>query len=1124
MPRTLLSFLILIGISTPFCFAQRQFGFDNRKPSGQPYLKPEETVKKFKLAPGYQAQLFAGEPDLVNPIAFTIDERGRIWVPECFEYPKRTPPGKKPRDRIKILEDTNGDGKCDTVTVWAQGKDLPIGWQLASGLEVGYGGVFLGAPPYLFFLQDTDGDGKCDKQEILLKGFGSRDTHETLNTFQWGPDQRLYGLHGVFTHSNIGGVRMNAAVWRYDVPDKKFEVWAEGTSNPWGLDFDGHGQAHLACCVIPHLFHMVPGGTYRRQAGSSFNPYAYGLLPESCDHTHHKMSGWAHAGLVVLDGEHVPKSMRGSVIMGSIHGCSIKRDILRNSGSTFRAGHAPDFLISGDKNFRPINMRWGPDGAIYVSDWHDQNPCHQAHPDSWDYERGRIYRISYEGQKAVPSRDISKLKSSAWVELLHEDNPYLYRTALRMMAEKKDKSIAGELRNLALESAEEKLALRGLWGLYAIGAFDDKVAEKAIENKNPWVRHWGIRLAGESGKVSNRLLTKLTQLAKTEPSPKVRLQLASTCQRLKDQDVLPLLHNLMTHKEDVEDRFLPLMVWLAYEPRITSKVNSSLEWLKENASGNPLVLQEIVPRTLRRLVATRKKENLAACVEFLAVVDSEVRRKALEGMVAAMKNRQEQPPASWRRVFPVLLRDSDGRVKQLARKLAVNFQDREVIQLALRIANNKDKEVNIRIGAIRDLALSQPKEGLPVLLGIATSKKDAAEVRGEAVRALGGYENAEIADRLLQSWKSLPPPVKTDAVNLLSGRKEWARRLLDAVSKKQVARTDLSDNVVLKIRAFKDKSLNQQIEKAWGRYRKTPKQLSELINKIGNQLDEKRASFARGRLVFNNNCAKCHKFQSEGHEVGPNLDGASREIDYLLINVLDPNRVVGQPYYTRLVELKNGRIETGLLHAEDPESITLKVENNALKVIQRKDIEGKVLIQPKSVMPEGLANNLKLQGFRDLIRYMMTDPFITDVAISEPRKAKLLSTDPVIESKILSASRKPLVGVTGRIPLPDVKSQDDHAVYVVSHFTSHKAIKTNLRLGSTNPLKVYLNKKLIYNGTPGKKKIAPDQVQVPANLQKGGNSLLIEVRYRGENNALYARFRDPDRLLIYGDYESSKGK
>ena len=210
------------------------------------------------MPPGFEVKLFAAEPDIINPIAFTVDERGRLWVVECYEYPKRTPAGKKPRDRIKILEDTTGSGKADKITVWAEGKDFPTGFDLATGIEVGDGGVYLGAAPYLFFLRDSQGRGRCDEHQILLAGFGSQDTHETLNTLQWGPDGALYGLHGIFTRSRVGDVRLNAAVWRYHTASRKFEVFAEGTSNPWGLDFDAHGQAFVTACVIPHALSHRP--------------------------------------------------------------------------------------------------------------------------------------------------------------------------------------------------------------------------------------------------------------------------------------------------------------------------------------------------------------------------------------------------------------------------------------------------------------------------------------------------------------------------------------------------------------------------------------------------------------------------------------------------------------------------------------------------------------------------------------------------------------------------------------------------------------------------------------------------------------------------------------------------
>ncbi len=1107
----LLGLLCLVPASA--ALAQKNFGFDNRKSSGQPYISAAEALKRLQVAPGWEVNVFAAEPDIINPVAFTIDERGRLWVVECFEYPSRTPRGKKPRDRIKILEDTDGDGRCDKVTVWADGKDLPVGWDLATGIEVGHGGVFLGAAPYLFFLQDTKGTGKCDKQEILLEGFGSQDTHETLNTFTWGPDSKLYGLHGVFTHSQVDGVKMNAAVWRYDYPKRRFEIFAEGTSNPWGLDFDSRGQCHLACCVIPHLFHMVPGGTYKRQAGASFNPHAYGLLNESCDHQHHKESGWAHAGLLVLEGDHVPKEYQGSVIMGSIHGCSVKRDVLRRHGSTYLAGHAPDFLVSGDKNFRPINLRWGPDGSIYLIDWHDQNPCHQAPANSWDAKHGRIYRIQRKGAKAAPPVDLGKKTPAELVELLANDNPYQYRTALRLLHERKERSLAAQLQALAWAGKSDQLALRGLWALYAVGGFDEATGEKLLGHRFPSVRSWAVRLLGEAGKVSPKVLVKLEALATKDAAPEVRLQLASTAQRLKDQDTLPLLHRLMERKADAKDPFIPLMLWLAYEPRVGAQRSSALDWLKQHAPGNALVTNDIVPRTMRRLVATGKAEDLAACVAFLREVnDSAVRRQALEGLLVALKDRQVEPPAGWKLASAALQRDADTRVQQLARRLAINFQDREAVRRALALAADASKGLPERLDALRDLALARPPEARPILQGLLA--RDAhLPVRIEACRALAAFDHPEVPQAVLGGWKNYPPALRVEAVNLLAGRRAWAQALLDAVGAKRVPRTDLTDNTVLRIRAFNDRKLTQLVETVWGRFRDTPAELAALIDKMRGALHDGRGSFERGRKVFEAQCAKCHKFDGRGADVGPALDGAGRDIEYLLANVLDPNRVVGQPYFLRVVELKDGQVLTGLLAAEDERSFTLKMENDQLKVIQKKDIEGQVRVVEKSVMPEGLANAMTVQDFRDLVRYAMAHPFVTEVAVAGPVGFDVKAPPPDPADPLASPGLKwarPKVGVAGRIALPQGKG---HA-YVAAEVTVLEPLQTRLQLGAAQPVTVWLNGKRVYGGTPGGR-AEPDQAGVDVLLARGVNRLLFRVDCAADGSTLFARFLDPDRKIRY---------
>ncbi|MDB6003033.1 MAG: repeat protein, partial [Prosthecobacter sp.] len=322
---------------------------------------PQEALKALQLPGGFKAELIAAEPDLVQPIAFTFDERGRIWVVEGNSYPKPREVGAG-QDRIKILEDKDGDGVFETKKIFAEGLNL------VSGIELGFGGVWVGAAPYLMFIADKDHDDRPDPIEgemanqvpglnfpakILLDGWGSQDTHETLNSFIWGPDGWLYGCHGVFTHSKVGKPGtpedqrkpINAGIWRYHPVRHEFEIFAEGTSNPWGLDYDQHGEFFVTACVIPHLYHIVPGGRYQRQAGQHFNPYTYEDIKTIADHAHYAGSarpdvtydkatgagimnndtnalggGHAHCGLAIYQSSLFPPTYRNQLIFGNLHG------------------------------------------------------------------------------------------------------------------------------------------------------------------------------------------------------------------------------------------------------------------------------------------------------------------------------------------------------------------------------------------------------------------------------------------------------------------------------------------------------------------------------------------------------------------------------------------------------------------------------------------------------------------------------------------------------------------------------------------------------------------------------------------------------------------------------------
>ena len=481
-------------------------------------LSADQAAKEITLPPGFKATLFAGEPDVVQPIAFCIDDRGRLWVVEGMTYPKRQPEGQG-KDRILVFEDTDGDGKFDKRTVFMEKLNL------VSGIEVGFGGVWIGAAPYLSFVpvKDWDNPKPAGDAQILLDGWDfARDTHETLNTFTWGPDGWLYGCHGVFCPSNVGKPGtpkeqrqwVDAAVWRYHPTKHQFEVFAEGTSNPWGVDFDANGQCFIEACVIPHLFHMIQGGKYQRQGGAHYaanademkrfaaskegksdktlHPYVYDDIKTIADHRHYlgdkgphaangksdaAGGGHAHAGLLVYQGDSFPAEYRGKLFMNNIHGQRINMDIPERAGSGFVGKHGADFLNFNDRWSQIINLQTGPDGSMFMIDWYDKNQCHHNDVNGHDRSNGRIFKISY-GDKKVTRVDLAKLSDEELVKLLSSKNSWHARHAQRILQERSTELVAIIFSAASNRSVENSPEFKS-----AVGRLD-KMGEQLLKNLN----------------------------------------------------------------------------------------------------------------------------------------------------------------------------------------------------------------------------------------------------------------------------------------------------------------------------------------------------------------------------------------------------------------------------------------------------------------------------------------------------------------------------------------------------------------------------------------------------------------------------------------------------------------
>jgi putative membrane-bound dehydrogenase-like protein len=952
-------------------------------------LSAEDAVKNMKLPEGFRATVIAAEPDVQQPVAMAIDDRGRIWVAEAFEYPRRAE-REEGRDRILIFEDTDGDGRSDSRKVFAEGLNL------VSGLEVGFGGVWVGAAPYLYFIPDRDGDDRPDgKPEVMLDGWGYQDTHETLNTFTWGPDGWLYGCHGVFTHSRVGKpgtpdaqrTPINAGLWRYHPTRRLFEVFSEGTSNPWGVDFDDNGQAFCTACVIPHLYHMIQGCRYQRQAGEPFNPYTYDDVKTIADHVHFvgdwfsphagnnrsdsAGGGHAHAGAMIYQGGVWPQPYRGKLFMNNIHGNRLNCDSLPASGSGFVGRHEPDFLLTQDRASQIINLQYGPDGQMYMIDWYDMQACHDVNSDIHDRTNGRVYRVAYGDEKAPPT-DLSQASDAELAELTLAPNEWHVRHARRLLQERAaagrlSPAAAARLTEIATTHAEAPRRLRAMWALQAIGGLNDKLLEKLGRDEDPYVRAWTLQLAfdRESPPLAS-LVPRLVELARTDSSPVVRLYVASALQHVPAKDRWEAVTALASHKEDAEDHNLPLMVWYAAEPLVEVDPPRALALGLSMLDSMPKV-GEFLLRRVGDLRTGQSLDLLAGAVG--ESTDAASQRALLAALQNAVKGRRQvAAPAGWSAAYSRLQSSAAPEVLRQATALGAVFGDDAALAELRRLVGDRTAPPNVRQDAIE--ALLGVKDAQ--LAGLLAALVDEPALRGVALRGLAAYDEPSAPAAILKVYASLAYQDRLTALATLASRASYAKALLQAMAEKSVPSTDLSAELIQRIRNLNDPEIERLAGEFWGQMRSTPADKAALVaayRVLCATVDPYSADRELGRAVFARTCQQCHTLYGVGAKIGPDLTGSNRaDKEYLLSNIVDPNALIAKEYQTTVVLTDDGRAISGIVTAEDAESITVK--NSTETVVVPKDEILDQTLSDASLMPENQLAQFTNEEIRALVGYL----------------------------------------------------------------------------------------------------------------------------------------------------------
>ena len=1021
---------------------------------------PAEALKSMQLPGGFKAELIAAEPDLVQPMAFTFDERGRIWVVEGNSYPQPREVGKG-QDRIKILEDKDGDGTFETKKVFCEGLNL------VSGIELGFGGVWVGAAPYLMFIpRDGDKPGlpANQKSEIinhkfpqvpglnftayaLLDGWGTQDTHETLNSFIWGPDGWLYGCHGVFTHSRVGKPGapdekrepINAGVWRYHPVRHEFEVFAHGTSNPWGLDYDQHGEWFVTACVIPHLYHIVPGGRYHRQAGQHFNAHTYEDIKTIADHAHYAGNprpdvsfdkttgagvmnndtnalggGHAHCGLAIYQSTLFPPTYRNQLLFGNLHGHRLVANYTDVKGSTYVGKHAADFMRSNDMHFIPVTQKVGPDGALYVSDWSDQQICHRGSGavEHWDRSNGRLYRISYDGWNPWKG-DLAKESNKTLARLaVQTENEWAARVSRQRLMERyqaQQVEVLPLLQGMADSRSSAVTRIRVQMALSQLREFAPLPEKAALEALDPHVLKWLLKSVANffsSEVIPERKRMLQSMQFKDNPStvdqsveahiakwvtnewlnavprkdPLIRRELASMLQVLPPNMSIQLATALLKHGEDKDDPMIPLLIWYGIEPVVAADPAVGMQLAKVSK------LEKVTGFIYRRLAAEDAGRQKLLSLAAESKDPQEQAQMIAMVTASARAERKATLPEDW----AVLSQKFEG----LPRTTLFDLWELEAMNgssdamstfrhIAFHAGKSESEAVRERALAVL-LRVGDPTS-LTDLLTAVISADFPSRLRRQIIQGLAFFPNREVAEKnanLHVDWvlreviesKRSPDEVQ-DAVNSLASWPAGAKTLLEAMRDKKVAPTALSPFLVRQLTAFEDKEINALIKSAWGDVNAPKADLGERKKKFTAMLTPAalaKGDAAKGKMLYTATCGQCHKLFGEGQNVGPDITGSNRaDLNYLLENVLDPNAVIGKAYQLNLFTMKDGRVMSGVIKEENPAAVKIAMMGGVEFTLPQTDI-AKREVSKLSTMPEGLFDALQPEMVVDLVKYLQS--------------------------------------------------------------------------------------------------------------------------------------------------------
>ncbi|MCB1091258.1 MAG: c-type cytochrome [Verrucomicrobiae bacterium] len=962
---------------------------NTQKPGEEPPT-PEETVAAITLPEGFQARLFAGEPDVRQPIAMAVDDRGRLWVAESYSYYEWEHKGE---DRILVFEDTDNDGRHDTRKVfWTGGNHV-------SGMTVGWGGVWVCDSPNLLFIPDRDRDDVPDGEpEIVLDGWTTEAKHNFFNGLTWGIDGWLYGRHGITTASSVGApgtpeeerVKFDCSIWRYHPVTKAFEIVCRGTTNPWGLDWNEAGELFFTNNVNGHLWHGIFGAFYPRMGNRDdrFIEHVYDRIGMCADHLHHAGStddwtktrdgkgvhgelggGHSHCGGMIYLGGKWPETYHGRMLMCNTHGRRVNMDELERHGSGYVATHGPDFLKVGSDWFRGVQLLYGPDGDVYLSDWTDHGECHDS--DGVHRGSGRIYKIIYGDPSPKPETNLFDAPQETLVDYqLHGNEWYarMSRHILQMRAAEgkieRPEEFKEVFRKVLAVHPEDQVRLRLLLTLHVTNTLPHEALNDLVHDDSETIRTWAVRLCTEHQYAEDPNV----QIAfnPNDRSLQVRLAWASLLQKATFEGIgWRVARQLVGDPAIADDQNLPQMIWYGIKDHVTQDPEQAVRLIAETK------VPSLQTNIARRLASDGQLEPVLALLPDLP--DAAAKARLLEGIQKGIAGRTDlQAPPSWETALAAATADPD--LRPVAERIDFVLNRNNALDRQRTILSNEestDAELSLAIDLVTEARDAKSADAVLGLLG----QPNRANLHQQAVASLAAYPKPEIGRKLVDVFPGLRPESQAAAVNTLVSNPGFASALLDALEGGAIPRHVVTAYHARQIQSFKGAehdTLKRRLAKAWGSTKSSSSEKQALIKQFQDQLLPDilaKADVANGHLKFQQLCMACHTLHGEGGQVGPDLTGANRaEVFYLLENIIDPSATLPQDFQLTLITRKDGSVVSGNVKSENEYAVTVRTLTDE-QMINVGDIAKRETL-PQSIMPEGLLTTLQPDEVRDLIAFL----------------------------------------------------------------------------------------------------------------------------------------------------------